>query len=989
MRIERGAVIADRYVVSAIERPWLADRPEAGVVCLALDAILDDPVILYAANPEFAGDLMDTGRRLALISDPRVPDVLDVGEGATEDGTEVIYVVCSRTAATSLAEILASGPIDPAPTRAIAGEVSEVLVHAARRGLHHRCLGPESVGITREGDVVVHGIAIDAALSELALGLEPRSDSAALREDALAVVDILYACLSGMWPKPESRAGLRAAPRKNTRVVDVEKLRSDLPQDLSSFVTGVTSRTDPGPRSPGEIIRYLREWRRGSLAQLEGSPLPDEQLFDPETAPGAEDAGAGSDGTVGGSGDASGGTPTGSGPEGAAARERTAGAGAASGADADAQGSGGEGKSTEVSSPGNGSPAAGGGLPTAGIAAGASTGAGVPDAPQEPGRASTSAGAGAVGAKPTANTGAAKAGTGMHSSGARPTSAPARPEPPAAPPKRRASPDQIQAAFARIGMSRPGTSGYSAGRADGVRTKLDEQMQMREASVFPLSGEQITASDSDEWRPEDTIAEYSNLAVQEQDRNVTAPIMNREELFTENLETQQMPVVTEADLDGEAGADGVPGDGAGEEYADGSWFLGGMFTTREEELAQQHEAFERERERERRLNEEARRRALEAEQRRERHRKATAAAVAPQGPAEAAVSSSDSSASGATGSEAPSAGAEGAGTSGGSGAAGRPRPQQPAQGGTGSVRTQPQDPAPAKEASRTKATSIAARSSTDTRPADTRPAGAKGSGAKSTASARAASGSSADGAPTRGASTAAAGGAASANSAAAAGSASAISAAGGTGASGNGRRRRTAAIWTIIGILLLVAALVFGFIAFQGMNRDKSPAPVPAPTAEPSPAPDEETQEPEAEGPAPVVSSVSDLDPEGDGSENPDMTDNVLSDDDSQWQTDRYNSAEFGGLKSGLGLAFELEEESLVSSVTLDSPDQGSQVEIRVGDSDDPEEARTVAETSLDGGTATVELEEPETAQYVFVWYTELAPAGEGYRGQLVQVKIA
>src|SRR5699024_9182016 len=110
---------------------------------------------------------------------------------------------------------------------------------------------------------------------------------------------------------------------------------------------------------------------------------------------------------------------------------------------------------------------------------------------------STSAGAGAVGAKPTANTrsGApaqkrtAASSTGMGATGARPTTAPpTRPAPSATPAPRQATPDQIQAALARIGMTRPGTSGFSAGRTDGVHTKLDERMQMREASVFPLSG---------------------------------------------------------------------------------------------------------------------------------------------------------------------------------------------------------------------------------------------------------------------------------------------------------------------------------------------------------------------------------------------------------------------------------------------------------------------------------------------------------------------
>lgn len=980
MRIERGAVIADRYVVSAIERPWLADRPDAGVVCLALDAILDDPVILYAAAPELAGDLMDTGRRLALISDPRVPDVLDVGEGSTEDGEDVVYVVCSRTAATSLAEILSAGPIDATPTRAIAGEVSEVLVHAARRGLHHRCLGPESIGITRDGDVVVHGIAIDAALSELALDLAPQTDSTALREDALAVIDILYACLTGMWPKPESRAGLPAAPRKNTRVVDVETLRADLPEDLYSFITGVTSRTDPGPRSPGEIVRYLREWDRDSLMQLEGSPLPDEELF-AEGAAGTASADGDASARAGAVDDAEANAPEGD-------REKASAAAASTpGTPAPDAGAAADGHRSETSS---------------GSASSGDTVAGAGDASGAGETASTSAGSGSVGAKPTANTGRPRSTTGMGASGARPTAAaaPPRPAPAPAPSKRSASPAQIQAALARIGMTRPGVSGYSAGRADGVHTKLDEQMQMREASVFPLSPHQLAEAEMAEWDPEDTISEYSRLAEQEYDRNLTAPIMNREELFTENLETQQMPVVTEdmtvdSEADGTAPASAESGDR--EESADGSWFLGGMFTTREEELERQRTAFERERARERRLNEEARERALAAEQRRDRHRKATAAAAAAQAPRTA-----DGDSHTGTGGEPQTKAAAGSETeahpgdgtpSGAQGAAGS-ESAPTAHSNSAQDAAAPQD-APAAGGAAAQSTATSQNSSQAAPNAETVGTQKSAGRPKTQHSAQ----EQTSGTPDRpGAVRLAAG--TGAGAAAAAGAGSPSDPAQNGGAPGGGaaaapaapqqpRRRRGAIVWTVIGAILLIGAVVFGIIAVRNLSSSSEPQPNPAPTAVPSQAPSP-SEEPSAEpeGPAPAIDSVTDLDPEGDGSENPTAVDNILSDDDSQWQTDRYNSAAFGSLKSGLGLGFALEEEASVSSVTIDSPDQGSTVEIRVGDSDDPEDAETVGEARLDGGSTTVELDEPQTAEYVFVWYTELAPAGEGYRGQITHVEI-
>lgn len=896
MRIERGTVIADRYVVSAIERPWLADTPDVGVVCLALDAILDAPVILYAADAELAGDLLDSGRRLALVNDPRVPSVLDVGTADIEHERPIVYVVCERTAATSLAEVLASGPIGPDEARAITGEISEVLVHAGRRGLHHRCLGPESIGIMTNGDVVVHGIAIDAALSEAALGLEVQTDTTALREDALAIVDILYACLSGQWPKPESRAGLPAAPRKNQRVVEIETLRSDIPEDLAAFLTGVTSFSDPGPRSPGEIVRYLREWKRDTLANLEGSPLPDEELFSDDTAEVLLN-GASSDAGPAGTSDST------SAAAEATASEAATGTSDAASSDTDATAA-----------------------------------------------ASTSAGAGTVGAKPTVNLSTdAQAGRtktsgssiGMGSTGARPTTPPAaRPIAPSAPPQRQATPDQIQAALARIGMRRPGTSGYSAGRSDGIVTKLDEQMQMREATVFPLSADDLSAVDTEEWTPEQTYSDYEDLSATEYDSNLTAPILDRDALWgeTEDVTTQSMPIIPDLSEDGGDTPDGgalQPDEGAdtsevptatgpdATEFStedDGSWFLGGVFTTREEEIEQQRIAFERERALERRRAEAAQQRVIAAEARNSRQREASQKESARSGGAQASAAAAASTAV------------------------------------TESATTQDSaDQATGEDTSGAMTTTGAARTDRQGAPA----AGATANGAT-------ASGSSTGGASAGGGAGSDTGGTQSTPTSAAA------------------RRRRT--ITLLVLALLVIVAIIIG-IATLGGSSDETAGGDPEPTQQPTSAP-EETEEPEPEAAPPSIEEVTAIDPEGDDEENSDEAELVMPGEPGGWRSERYNSPDFGGLKSGLGLMVELEEESEISQLDILAPDGTSVLEVRVGDSDDVEDAETVEEVDLEGDL-TVELDEPAVGQYVFLWFTEATAEGGGYRAMIDEVDIS
>lgn len=942
MRIERGTVIADRYVVSAIERPWLADTPEAGVVCLALDAILDAPVILYAADAELSGDLLDAGRRLSLVNDPRVPSVLDVGSADIEDGRRIDYVVCERTAATSLAEVLTSGPIGPAEARAITGEVSEVLVHAGRRGLHHRCLGPESIGIMTNGDVVVHGIAIDAALSEAALGLEVQTDTTALREDALAIVDILYSCLSGQWPKPESRAGLPAAPRKNQRVVEIETLRSDVPEDLAAFLTGVTSFSDPGPRSPGEIVRYLRDWKRDTLADLEGSPLPDEELFSDDALVG--EAAAEGDGAE--TADAAASAAPQSPSAEAAPTDEASGTSDAATSEADATAA-----------------------------------------------ASTSAGAGTVGAKPTGNlstdapTGRTKSTgstIGMGSTGARPTTAPpARPTAPVTPPQRQATPDQIQAALARIGMSRPGTSGYSAGRSDGVVTKLDEQMQMREASVFPLSADDLSGVDTEEWTPEQTYSDYEDLSATEYDSNVTAPILDRDALWgdSEDVTTQSMPIIpdlsddgtgadepldampTGADYDADTAevpsANGTGPIGSTESEAtddDGSWFLGGVFTTREEEIEQQRVAFERERALERRRAEAAQQRVIAAEARNTRQREASQKESAREETVRS-ESARDGSAPGST-----------------------------AQTATAAASASAITEADAARESEGKAPEQSSKSqSTTTQKANTQTAKSqKVKSQKAGANGTAAQGASAAAAATPSAAGTQSSGAGSGGGSGSGAGSGTESSSGSTSSTGSARARRRRTVTLLVLAILVVAAFIIGFVALGG-SSDETASPEPA---QQSTTAAEQTEEPEPAAPAPVIEEITAIDPEGDDEENSDEAELVMPGESGGWRSERYNTPDFGGLKSGLGLMVELEEESEISQLDLLAPDGQSVLEVRVGDSDDVEEAETVEEVDLDGDV-TVELDEPATGQYVFLWFTEATPEGDGYRAMIDEVDIS
>ena len=169
-----------------------------------------------------------------------------------------------------------------------------------------------------------------------------------------------------------------------------------------------------------------------------------------------------------------------------------------------------------------------------------------------------------------------------------------------------ASEDQVQAALVRIGITRPGTRGLAAGVVGHTTGRYADRMQMREASSFPIAKEQLdsAAQDWEEWQPEQTYSEYSEYAEHEYDENLTTPIMSRED--DSDPDTQALEIVPENDDEGDENDTRVIMDDEDED--DGSWFLGGMFETNEQQREHQRREYERERRIAKAKEDEARRR---------------------------------------------------------------------------------------------------------------------------------------------------------------------------------------------------------------------------------------------------------------------------------------------------------------------------------------------------------------------------------------------
>ena len=153
--IGQGTQLAGRY---RLEHPTPFDLP--GAECwTAHDQILDRPVRALLLREGRVHEAQDAARRAALVTDPRLLRVLDVG---SHEG--IAYMVTERVPGRDLGQLTAHGPLPADQARAIVGEAAVALEVARRRGVHHLALRPSAVHVTPAGAVVVSGLAVDGEL---------------------------------------------------------------------------------------------------------------------------------------------------------------------------------------------------------------------------------------------------------------------------------------------------------------------------------------------------------------------------------------------------------------------------------------------------------------------------------------------------------------------------------------------------------------------------------------------------------------------------------------------------------------------------------------------------------------------------------------------------------------------------------------------------------------------------------------------------------
>ncbi|UTT59268.1 protein kinase family protein [Cellulosimicrobium cellulans] len=241
----------------------------------AHDQILDRPVRLSVVTGAHVAEALDSARRAALVVDPRLTRVLDVG---SEDG--VAYVVTERYTGITLSEVVAGGIVDPQQARAIVGEAAAALEVARRRGVHHLALRPDAVRVDGSR-VLVTGLGLDAGVA----GHEQHDAEQTSRADAVGLVALLYYAMTARWAGPSLDVPWIAADaihplpaqRAGEGVLALSDVRPDVPAELDGLCAETFAGTQgtaeewtatplgDGPRSPADVVGAVEPWGEVSV----------------------------------------------------------------------------------------------------------------------------------------------------------------------------------------------------------------------------------------------------------------------------------------------------------------------------------------------------------------------------------------------------------------------------------------------------------------------------------------------------------------------------------------------------------------------------------------------------------------------------------------------------------------------------------------------------------------------------------------------------
>jgi hypothetical protein len=210
-----------------------------------------------------------------------------------------------------------------------------------------------------------------------------------------------------------------------------------------------------------------------------------------------------------------------------------------------------------------------------------------------------------------------------------------------------------------------------------------------------------------------------------------------------------------------------------------------------------------------------------------------------------------------------------------------------------------------------------------------------------------------------------------------------------------GARRRLVVIGLPVLALAVVIALAWWFgtnvLSVAGSVDDTGGSTPPA-SSSASSAAGSSSSAPAPGGPTAAIVSGEVFDPEGDGEPENDGDVPLTFDGDpaTSWSTLEYRgSPDFGNLKSGVGIVYDLGSDQSLSGVTITTTTPGATVEVRTSDGADGDlDSFAVAASGTLDATSDLTFEQPVNARFVLVWVTGLVSGTDGFTADLSEVAV-